>query len=115
MPRLNDTIAALSTPAGTAALAVIRISGPDTLRLTAEVGGGAPLPRVARRVGAGARASDSTMWWPHVFTARTVTPVRTRWKFPVMGILSSRSRFSRISWLAAAGRPDRVNLRSAHS
>jgi len=58
MPRLNDTIAALSTPAGTAALAVIRISGPDTLRLTAEVGGGAPLPRLARRVSYRSRTGE---------------------------------------------------------
>jgi len=50
MPRHADTIAALSTPAGTAALAVIRITGPDTLRLAAELGGGTPPPRVARRL-----------------------------------------------------------------
>ena len=48
MPHRSDTIAALATPAGTAALAVVRISGPDTARLAAELGGGAPPPRRVR-------------------------------------------------------------------
>jgi tRNA modification GTPase len=47
MARHKDTIAALATPAGTAALAVIRISGPDTVRLAGDLFGGAPLPRAA--------------------------------------------------------------------
>jgi tRNA modification GTPase len=50
MPSHADTIAALSTPAGTAALAVIRISGPDTQRIATELAGGTPPPRVARRM-----------------------------------------------------------------
>ena len=37
MPHHADTIAALATPVGTAALAVLRISGPDTSRITAEI------------------------------------------------------------------------------
>lgn len=49
MPRHADTIAALSTPAGTAALAVIRISGPDTQRIATDLSGSPPPPRVARR------------------------------------------------------------------
>ena len=49
MPRPADTIAALATPAGTSALALLRISGPDTQRLAAELFGGAPPPRSARR------------------------------------------------------------------
>ena len=36
MPPSTDTIAALATPAGTAALAVIRVSGPDTAGLARE-------------------------------------------------------------------------------
>lgn len=50
MSRSHDTIAALATPVGTAAIALLRISGPDTKRLAAELadGGGAPLPRIAR-------------------------------------------------------------------
>jgi len=44
----SDTIAALATPPGTSALAVIRVSGPDTQRLAREIFGGAPLPRSAR-------------------------------------------------------------------
>lgn len=53
MSRHADTIAALATPAGTAALAVIRISGSDTTRLAAELAGGQPPapppPRAATR------------------------------------------------------------------
>lgn len=48
MPRPNDTIAAPATPAGTAALAVLRISGADTARLATEIFGRPPLPRTAR-------------------------------------------------------------------
>ena len=44
----SDTIAALATPVGTAALALLRVSGPDTPRLATEIFGRPPLPRVAR-------------------------------------------------------------------
>jgi tRNA modification GTPase len=47
MPRHHDTIAAPATPAGTSALALIRISGPDTRAVAAGALGVAPLPRVA--------------------------------------------------------------------
>lgn len=50
MPRSTDTIAALATPAGTAAIALLRISGPDTARLARELAGADPRPRVARHV-----------------------------------------------------------------
>src|SRR5688500_15074636 len=50
MRRSTDTIAALATPVGTAALAVLRASGPDTSRLAAELAGDPPPPRVARHV-----------------------------------------------------------------
>ena len=48
MPRHHDTIAALATPAGTAALAVIRASGPDTPGLAHAILDRTPLPRLAR-------------------------------------------------------------------
>jgi tRNA modification GTPase len=48
MPRPADTIAALATPVGTAALAVIRITGPDTKRLAREIFGVTPPLRLAR-------------------------------------------------------------------
>lgn len=48
MPRHNETIAALSTPVGTAALAVLRVSGPDTPRIAQDLLGAAPPPRLAR-------------------------------------------------------------------
>lgn len=47
MPRSTETIAALATPIGTAAIAVVRASGPDTARLMQEIFATAPLPRVA--------------------------------------------------------------------
>lgn len=50
MSRHDDTIAALATPAGTAALATLRISGPDTARIVAGACGAAPPPRRARHV-----------------------------------------------------------------
>jgi tRNA modification GTPase len=48
MARSSDTIAALATPAGTAALAVVRITGLDTERLALEFAGSPPPPRAAR-------------------------------------------------------------------
>lgn len=47
MPHSTETIAALATPVGTAAIALLRISGPDTLSIVAQLLGRAPLPRVA--------------------------------------------------------------------
>lgn len=49
MPRSIDTIAALATPAGTSALAIVRVSGLDTGRLAREIFGETPPPRIARR------------------------------------------------------------------
>ena len=49
MSRPTDTIAALATPVGTSAIAVVRASGPDCTALAAAIFGPAPLPaRVAR-------------------------------------------------------------------
>lgn len=48
MPHHFDTIAALATPVGTAAIAVVRASGPDCARIANEICGSAPPPRVAR-------------------------------------------------------------------
>lgn len=45
MPRLHDTIAALATPAGTAAIALLRVSGPGTSRLAQEIFKTVPPPR----------------------------------------------------------------------
>jgi tRNA modification GTPase len=47
MARHTETIAALATPAGVSALAVIRISGPDTSRVAAAVFGSPTPPRMA--------------------------------------------------------------------
>ena len=48
MSRHTDTIAALATPVGTAAIALVRVSGPDSARLVTEIFGEAPTPRLAR-------------------------------------------------------------------
>lgn len=44
----TDTIAALATPVGTSALAVVRASGPQAGELAGKIFGGTPLPRTAR-------------------------------------------------------------------
>jgi tRNA modification GTPase len=50
MAPITDTIAALATPSGTSAIAVIRTSGPDCLRLCCEIFGiSSPAPRAAYR------------------------------------------------------------------
>jgi tRNA modification GTPase len=66
MARTQDTIAALATPAGTAAIALIRISGDDTLRLAREVFGEAPPPRSVRH--ADYRGRDGTLVDEVLFT-----------------------------------------------
>ena len=48
MSRYVDTIAALATPVGTAAIALVRASGPDAARLVWDIFGEAPTARVAR-------------------------------------------------------------------
>lgn len=50
MGQFQDTIAALATPTGTSALAVLRISGPDTEKIAATLAGTVPPPRQATRV-----------------------------------------------------------------
>jgi tRNA modification GTPase len=48
MPRSSDTIAALATPTGTSALALVRVSGTDTAKIAAAIFGETPPPRHAR-------------------------------------------------------------------
>ena len=48
MPAPSDTIAALATPTGTSALALVRVSGPDTRAVTAGICGVVPPVRQAR-------------------------------------------------------------------
>ncbi len=54
-----DTIAALATPVGTSALALVRASGPQAGPLAAAMLGASPAPRVARH--ADCRAVDGTL------------------------------------------------------
>lgn len=48
MSFLSDTIAALATPVGTSAIAVVRASGPQVAALVTGIFGETPLPRMAR-------------------------------------------------------------------
>jgi tRNA modification GTPase len=48
MPYRTDTIAALATPVGTSAIAVLRVSGSDTQQLIGEIFGGPTPPRLVR-------------------------------------------------------------------
>ena len=59
MPSTQETIAALATPAGTSALAVVRISGVDTQRLAGAICGRSPAPR--RAVHIDYRGRDGTI------------------------------------------------------
>ena len=82
MPRQNDTIAAPATPAGTAALAVLRVSGPDTFRLTQEIFAAVPRPRAARhadyRDRAGGLIDDVVVTFyagPHSYTGEDAVEI----------------------------------------
>ncbi len=48
MSRYLDTIAALATPVGTSAIALVRVSGPDAATLVTNIFGQTPAPRLAR-------------------------------------------------------------------
>jgi tRNA modification GTPase len=48
MPRLTETIAALATPPGTSAIAVLRVTGPETTRIAEEIFGEVPPSRKVR-------------------------------------------------------------------
>ena len=58
MSRHEDTIAALATPVGTGAIAVVRVSGPDTPALAAAIAGVPPPDRVARHLDYRARSGE---------------------------------------------------------
>ena len=47
MSRYTETIAALATPVGTAAIALVRVSGPEAARLVREIFGEEPRARLA--------------------------------------------------------------------
>lgn len=80
-----DTIAALATPAGTSALAVIRASGPDCARLAAEILGRSPTPRHAhycdyRTVDAGRVVDDVLLTFfpgPHSYSGEDSLEIST--------------------------------------
>eukprot|EP01031_Cornospumella_fuschlensis_P007530 gene7530-9333_t len=47
MSRYTETIAALATPVGTAAIALVRVSGPEAARLVREIFGEEPRARLS--------------------------------------------------------------------
>lgn len=59
MPSLSETIAALATPAGTSAIAVLRVTGPETKRIAAEIFGRVLPARMVRH--ADYRATDEKL------------------------------------------------------
>jgi tRNA modification GTPase len=82
MARSKDTIAALATPAGTSALAIVRISGTDTNRIARGLFGDAPPPRVATHADyvdlAGAVVDDIVATFyagPHSYTGEDTLEV----------------------------------------
>lgn len=82
MSPVTDTITALATPSGTSAIAVVRISGPETTRLAGELAGGAPPPRTLRRADYRDRAGvtvDDVLWAyfpaPHSYTGEDVLEI----------------------------------------
>ena len=78
----TDTIAALATPVGTSAIAVVRASGPQAGTLVQAIFGEAPLPRMARhadyRDATGALVDDVVFTWfagPHSFTGEDTVEI----------------------------------------
>ena len=78
----TDTIAALATPVGTSALAVVRASGPQAGALVQAIFGDAPLPRAARhadyRDAVGALVDDVVFTWfagPNSFTGEDTVEI----------------------------------------
>ena len=66
----SDTIAALATPAGTSAIAVVRASGPEVAALVARIFGESPPPRLARH--ADYRDASGKLVDDVLFTGRTI-------------------------------------------
>lgn len=84
MPRPLDTIAALATPAGTSAIAVVRISGLDTETIATAIYGQLPAPRVATHLdyrGVDGRLIDDVLVTffkgPHSYTGEDSLEVST--------------------------------------
>jgi tRNA modification GTPase len=78
----TDTIAALATPAGTSAIAVVRASGPEVPALVATIFGETPPPRTARhadyRNAAGQLVDDVLFTWfavPNSFTGEDTVEI----------------------------------------
>jgi tRNA modification GTPase len=82
MANSADTIAALATPAGTSAIAIVRASGPGVPGLVQAIFGEAPLPRTVRRADyrdAGGRLVDDVLFTffagPNSFTGEDTIEV----------------------------------------
>jgi tRNA modification GTPase len=78
----SDTIAALATPVGTSAIAVVRASGPQAAALVRDIFGEAPTPRAARHADyrdAGGRLVDDVLFTffagPNSFTGEDTLEV----------------------------------------
>jgi tRNA modification GTPase len=78
----TDTIAALATPAGTSAIAVVRASGPEVAALAARIFGETPPPRLARHADytdAGGKLVDDVLFTffaaPNSFTGEDTVEI----------------------------------------
>src|SRR3954469_24485940 len=78
----SDTIAALATPVGTSAIAVVRASGPQTAALVREIFGDTPPPRAAQHAdywnAKGALLDDVLFTYfagPHSFTGEDTVEI----------------------------------------
>ncbi|MDE2344977.1 MAG: tRNA uridine-5-carboxymethylaminomethyl(34) synthesis GTPase MnmE [Gammaproteobacteria bacterium] len=81
---VNDTIAAIATPAGRGGVSIVRVSGPDTIRIAAGLMGRVPRPRVASLrtfTDAAGEILDSGLALvfraPHSFTGEDVLELHT--------------------------------------
>lgn len=84
MRQINDPIAAVATPAGRGALAILRISGSDLTRIAEKLIGKLPCPRVATLLavtGVDSTAIDNAVViyfrGPHSFTGEDVIEIQT--------------------------------------
>lgn len=82
MSRHHDTIAALATPVGTAAIALLRVSGPDTRRIGEQIAGRVLSPRrvvhVDYRELGGALVDDALITFfegPHSYTGEDTAEI----------------------------------------
>jgi len=89
----TDTIAALATPVGTSAIAVVRVSGPDCAALAQALFGPFPLVSPVTPTTVISAAIFWTMCSPRFIKAHGRIQAKIRWKSPFTEIHLSRNLF----------------------